>query len=271
MSAVATTPSVLAKKQRKFFGPRTYQDHGTTYRVKAKVRYDDECGNGHNTFSITGDIDREVKTGQWYEAGGGCCHDEIAKLFPELAPLIKWHMCSSDGPMHYAANVLYLAGNKDCYGFRKGEAERYEYGVRFGDSPVTHHIEQSFWKFLQERQGTGDFQIIEIEHGPNANNYKFKPRYTFAGYGIECAFDSKIEAEEWAAGFKNCKIEFVKRPAAFSDGKERELELARKAAIWPEATKEELCADDLKERLEARLPQLLADFRAAVESLGFVW
>ena len=43
------------------------------------------------------------------------------------------------------------------------------------------------------------------------------------------------------------------------------------AAIWPEATDEELTAPDLKERLEARLPALLEEFQAAVESLGFTW
>jgi hypothetical protein len=45
----------------------------------------------------------------------------------------------------------------------------------------------------------------------------------------------------------------------------------RNAAIWPEATDEQLMADDLKEQLEARLPALLAEFQAAVESLGFTF
>lgn len=74
------------------------------------------CGNGHNSFSITATI---------YENGcdvaGGCCHEEVAKHFPELAPFIKWHLTSTDGPMHYVANTLFHAGDKDCWGLRKGE------------------------------------------------------------------------------------------------------------------------------------------------------
>ena len=34
---------------------------------------------------------------------------------------------------------------------------------------------------------------------------------------------------------------------------------------------EDLTAPGLEERLLARLPALMAEFRAAVESLGFVW
>jgi len=63
------------------------------------LRYDDECGNGHNTFSITGDFDGAC----------GCIHDEIAKRFPELKKYIKWHLTSSEGPMHYIANSMYWA------------------------------------------------------------------------------------------------------------------------------------------------------------------
>ena len=49
---------------------------------------------------------------------------------------------------------------------------------------------------------------------------------------------------------------------------EGDLEAARKTAIWPDATLEQLQDE---EQLKARLPGLLAEFRAAVESLGFEW
>ncbi len=55
------------------------------------------------------------------------------------------------------------------------------------------------------------------------------------------------------------------------EGKERELDFARSSAIWPEATDAELMADDLKDRLIERQSQLLAEFKAAVESLGFTY
>ncbi len=166
--------STLTKSQVKNYGPVQYEEGGIAYRIRARVRYDDQCDNGHNTFAITGEIDR-LEGKRWREDSGGCIHGEIAKHFPELAPFIKWHLCSSDGPLHYVANTVYLAGDRDCWGLRRGE------------------------------------------------------------------------------------------------GKDRELSAARRAAIWPDATDEDLTAPGLEQRLEARLPALLAEFRKAVESLGFVF
>jgi len=124
-------------------------------RLVATIRYDDECGNGHNSFAITCDLYN--KRGQW--EAGGCLHDQFIKAFPEYAHLVKWHLCSSDGPMHYIANTLY-----------------------------------------------------------------------------------------WV--------------------KEENLDYARSSAIAPNATPEQLRD---KQWLENRLPSLLVEFKADVESLGFIW
>ena len=102
--------STLTKKQIKVF-KKAYREDGREYVLIAKVRYDDECGNGHNTFSITGEIWR-AKQGQPIGRdceSCGCIHEDIAKRFPELAPHIKWHSTTSDGPMHYIANTVYHA------------------------------------------------------------------------------------------------------------------------------------------------------------------
>lgn len=65
-------------------------------------------GNSRPYFSVTLDIWEKKRNGQWYESGGGSAHDEVARVFPELAPLIKWHLVGDDGtPMHYVANALY--------------------------------------------------------------------------------------------------------------------------------------------------------------------
>ena len=100
------TASTLTKRQRKHFGPRAIDYYGQPMKITAAVRFDDECGNGHNTFSITGEIINPKRRGDQIESCG-CLHEQIAAHFPELAPLIKWHLCSSDGPMHYIANTLY--------------------------------------------------------------------------------------------------------------------------------------------------------------------
>jgi hypothetical protein len=113
MNATTNLPaSVLTKKQVKKKGPVYFAKDGEQYRITATIRYDDSCGNGHNSFAITAQIDIRGHD-FWRDDCGGMCHDDIAKHFPELAPLLKWHLCSSDGPLHYVANTVYHAGDGD--------------------------------------------------------------------------------------------------------------------------------------------------------------
>ncbi|NBS67494.1 hypothetical protein EBT31_01080 [bacterium] len=97
------------KSQCRKLGPKVYTEGAQTYRITANVRHDDSCGNGFNSFAITGEIERKVN-GVWRDDSFGCMHDEIAQHFPELAPLIKWHLCGTGSPMHYVANTLYWLG-----------------------------------------------------------------------------------------------------------------------------------------------------------------
>jgi hypothetical protein len=137
--------------------------------IVAEARFDDDCKNGHNTFAITAYLyDRTQRNGDGHAVGTqgrrylgscGCQHDLVVQHFPELAPLIKWHLSSTDGPMHYVANTIY-------------------------------HVEQG------------------------------------------------------------------------------KLDYARSSAVAPDATPEQLGS---REWLAARLPDLMREFRAAVESLGFVY
>lgn len=75
--------------------------------LKVFIRLNDECGNGHEDFAITG----ELGTPRDYAKGnqsGGCIHDEILKHFPEFAPFVKLHLCDWEGsPMHGVANEFY--------------------------------------------------------------------------------------------------------------------------------------------------------------------
>ena len=73
---------------------------GLTYHLHSC--FDDSCGNGHNTFSMTVDT---YKNGRMIACG--CQHDIVEKVFPEYAKYIKWHLCSTDGPLHYIANTMY--------------------------------------------------------------------------------------------------------------------------------------------------------------------
>ena len=100
----------LTKKQVKVFGPVPINGWGRGAQIKAEVRFDDACGKGHNTFAIAGEI-YVARFGRHDCRAGGCLHDELTKHFPKLRPLIKWHLMSTDGPLHYVENARYWAGH----------------------------------------------------------------------------------------------------------------------------------------------------------------
>ena len=269
--------TTLTKNQTRTYGPRFYTENGTRCRITAKVRYDDDCGNGHNSFAITATIDEKDARGHWRDCAGGCLHNEVAKHFPELAPFIKWHLCASDGPMHYPGNVIYHAGARDCWGLLAGEEStsprQMKHFVQFGNSPITHEVGKRLKAFIDSTIAEdGEFIIDKVEHGPS--DHKFGPKFQFAGMGCqwhECPFDTCEEAREWLDAITGTTMHWTARTNVFGEGKARDLNAARSCAIWPDATDEDLTADGLEQRLRDRLPALLAEFQTAVESLGFTF
>lgn len=194
-------------------------------RVTVKIRFDDSCKNGHQTFAITGETRDSC----------GCIHDTIAEVFPELAPLIKWHGCSTDGPLHYVANTVYLAGDRDHHGLRKGEKRQIICG----------------------KTGLPSWRLVAVDD---------------TGQEIEIYTLGNMSAAAHEPPANTLRLEW--RPwCILGEGKPRDLDAARRAAIWPDATDEQLSAEpaELRASLEARLPALLAEFRAAMESCGFLW
>jgi len=79
------------------------------HKYKLVVNYGlHSIGEQEPYFSITSDLLLNTRNNFWKYIGGGCMHDEIRKHFPELEPLIKWHLCfEHSGPMHYIANALF--------------------------------------------------------------------------------------------------------------------------------------------------------------------
>lgn len=157
-------PAELWFKQRWVSEPRPVKGYSAGAELRVELRFDDEPGNGHNSFAITGTVTTPASRRRNDTEAGGCLHDDITRVFPELAGLVKWHLVSTDGPMHYAANT--------CY-----------------------HVQQG------------------------------------------------------------------------------RLDAARRCAVWPEATDEQLTAPraELEASLQARLPALLDQFRADMERAGFYW
>lgn len=119
-------------KQHWISEPRPIKGYGTNGQMKVKIRFDDECDNGHNTFNITADITTAESLRRRDIAAGGCMHDEIAKVFPELAPLVRWHLVSTGGPLHYLANTLYWS--------RKGDMDSARSSACWPDASVNEII-----------------------------------------------------------------------------------------------------------------------------------
>jgi hypothetical protein len=89
--------------------------------IYINIRLNDECKNGHQDFSITGDIYEKGKPkSDRYCIAGGCIHGEILKAKPELKIFVDLHLCDYKGiPMHASANGYYHLRN----GFNKTKIE----------------------------------------------------------------------------------------------------------------------------------------------------
>jgi hypothetical protein len=185
--------------------------------------------------------------------------------------------------MHYVANTLWHAGNRDCNGRTKGERYHFkgheEKRIVFGDFPISFEFkEEGFVQFIEATTDWTKAEPVAVEHPPEEkSNYKFAPKWTIKGHAAEwyqCPFDRQEEAQDF---IKACRM-FQPRIVVFQEkyigeGKERDLNAARHCAVWPEATDEQLCSEpeELKQMLIERLPALIEEFKAAVESLGFIF
>lgn len=82
-------------------------DSGHLYRIQANYGFRSMNGPGRDHFGIGGTVEMKAGNNRWYFSSCGCLHDEVAKHFPELEDLIRWHGTAEDGPMHYGANGMF--------------------------------------------------------------------------------------------------------------------------------------------------------------------
>ena len=238
--------------------------------VEVKLEYGDPHRNGHNTFTITGTA---LSPCGRYDASG-CIHEEIAEVFPELRHLIPFHLFSDDGPMHYLANTLYLAGDRDSGGLRAGEPSRYKLFLTLAGAPVPAlNLPESFLRWaVGHAQALPDMEVIPLYHPRDRDTYS--PKYTIGSYPAvswhQGPFDTLREAESFLGLSHKFELGLYSAPIKYSEGKVRELEAARRAAVWPEATDETLCLppEELKTLLEERLPALIEEFHGHMKAIG---
>lgn len=249
------------------------KEWGAGAKIRANLRFDDNCKNGHQSFAITGEI---YRPGARDVEACGCIHDEIARYFPEFAPLIPWHLTSQDSPMHYAANAAYHAGNRDHWGRLAGEPFAWRYALTFGENPILHKLPEKFLEYLQGVGAPYDLEVLQLDHD-NRGGHKFGPKFTLGAYGTawhDGPFDSELDAVAFLHALQHCGPKFTQYATQYGEGKERDFDAARRAANWPEATDEQLSVSksELIRVLNARLPDLVARFRAVMESdCGFIW
>jgi hypothetical protein len=227
-------PALLRNQTWKSYA-RKIRYYGENAYFTVEIRFDDNCGNGHNSFAITGDITAANSRRRDDCLACGCLHDEIAKHFPELVPLIQWHLTSSDEPLHYVANAAYFAGDRDHNGLAKGEKRQ-----------------------IRNRNGLLAWRLAAIIQGEERDaRIDGVPQYVDSATQPTASGPGLVYVPWYTMG----------------EGKEREFDKARKAAIWPEATDEQLSLPrkELEAVLRARLPDLQRRFREAVESCGLLW
>ncbi len=142
------------------------------------------------------------------------CMTTSPRCSPSLAPLIKWHLTSTDGPMHYASNTVYMAGDRDHHGLREGE------------------VAQAHDTRWPAALGTGGRQ----RPGRGAQHHADRPPESGRR---DCAPVYPRDAHQWRIAACDTPARVAPRHAG-RRGKARELDHARSAAVWPEATDEEL-------------------------------
>ena len=264
--------SVLVKKQVKNY-EKIFKENNINHRIVCKVRYDDQCGNGHNSFSITGNIySDESSSNEIYFVTGGCIHKEIAKHFPELKHLIKWHLTSSDGLMYYVDKTTYHARDREHKDKEIGEAVAWDEQLKFEGYPFTFKEPGTgFFKYLQSVKSLENVEILEVLHQKEPQTYS--ANYTFSNYPesndwYKAPFRTKNEASEFLEALQTLKFEIVKIPTKWNKAVEPNLEAARSCAVWPDATLEQLQSE---EALIERLPDLMHEFKKDIEALGFIY
>lgn len=265
--------SILTKHQVKTFQKQIKYD-GKKCLMTVTIRYDDECGNGHNTFAITGVIKQLDKRLQDNTLCCGCIHNAIEKYFPEFKHLIKWHLYNSDGPMYYLENTLYLASDSADSKYKVGEPNRWKKVLVFNDSYITHKFPKEFIEFLENKKDK-TYHIVEVEH-KKGSDYNYKPKYTFEGFECQwyqCPFDDKQTAEEYQKELTEKQWEIKTIVTGYQEAKLRDFAAARRSAIWPDATDEQLSLprEELKKLLIKRLPRLMKEFKKDIEALGFIY
>lgn len=121
--------------------------------ITVNIRLNDECKNGHQDFAITAEI-KELRGSRFVWAAGGCCHDEILKVFPEFKIFVDLHLCDYLGnPMYADANGFYHLKNWED----KKQSFADYYGMTAEQFEIVKHAEdKEHYNYLIRKAGVVD-------------------------------------------------------------------------------------------------------------------
>ena len=93
----------------------------TTYNVRVYAQWDDELGNGSNSFHVRTGIYIANSDDESQRIYLSDVPEQEARIPQHVRALQKWDGCCSIGPWYYIENTVYLASNRDCDGLLEWE------------------------------------------------------------------------------------------------------------------------------------------------------
>lgn len=232
-----------SRKQSRVFC--TVQGYDSDADQCVTVRVEAVYGNPHSNggYNLRVGIRVHGDGCGWYRAlpkrirleQGGKEHLDDAMF--SIADLLPYHDWYTFGPWGYFSDLIYHAGNRDCHGLTKMQHKQLLAG---GDK------NRPCWRLVAIDPDGVEMPVWAVEHAVRTVE------------GPKPIRDWRLEWRPWWV---------------VGEGKERDLDHVRRAANWPDATDEQLCAepDKLALALAERLPGQLALMRKAVERVGFTW
>lgn len=215
---------------------------GLVAKPKLVARWGDPCKNGYNflyfhTKAYLYDAGSEILV----RVADADDRNDVWRALegyhdPELEKLKLYHGFSTR-LTYYIENTVYHAWDRDCWGLRKGEKRQ----------------------IVNGRTGHPSWHLGVV--GPDGTEYALHEIKRVLGEYADGAAPPELE------GYTFKYLPWCRT----GEGKERELAHARSTSFWPDATDEELCSDDLADKLVARAPEVLAKAKALIESFGLVW
>lgn len=173
-----------------------------TANCQISIKLDDDCRNGHEDFSITATFwDIGKPRTDKYNYLGGCCHDEILKLRPDLAKYVDMHLCDFKGaPMYAVSNGFYHlkhSGPDSCREYLRLTDSEIKVLATAGDETHFHYLLQTLG--VPERWKVEADKIIF--HLEQMTGEKFTSRATKSHFAPMSAEDVADVEQKIADGY----------------------------------------------------------------------